>query len=293
MFPGEVQEAGAVQVIALMNMKGGVGKTTLAVNIGYSLAYFFGKKVLLVDVDPQFNATQSLIGNQAYLEHTNAERPTVLDIFLPNRPGAVRTLSGTASGGKNTSSLNEYLINVSSDLASGGRLDVIPSRLSLLEVQESQRQTEVLLKRFVNEKAQGYDYVLLDCPPTISVFSQAAFLAADKYLVPLKPDPLSVIGLPLLERWLSDYANITGHNISKVGLVFTMVRNPHPAQMQDVMRQIRHERKGEVFNAMLSQSTLVASSVAPKPPSVVQKPRSNAAREIRAIAQEFLTRLAA
>ena len=280
-----------MQVIALMNMKGGVGKTTLAMNIACSLAHTHGKKVLLIDVDPQFNATQSLVRNQLYLEHIRDEKPTILDIFIPNRPGAVRTVSGTSTSSRGSISLSECLLNVVDNLSNGGRLDIIPSRLALIEVQESQRQTETLLRRFIQEKAQGYDFVFLDCPPTISVFTQAVFLACDKYLVPLKPDPLSVVGLPLLERWLRDYSNITGHQVTKVGLVFTMVTNPHPTQMQNVMEQIRLQRRGEVFGAVLSQSTQIASSVSPHMPVTIRKPTSKSAREVSMIAREFLARV--
>jgi chromosome partitioning protein len=166
-----------MQVVALMNMKGGVGKTTLATNVGCSLAHMYGKKVLLVDVDPQFNATQSLVRNSVYLAHLREEKPTVLDIFMPNRPGAIRTVSGTSQASRANVSLRDCLLNVIGPLSNGGRLDIIPSRLALIEVQDSQRQTETLLRRFIQEKAQGYDFVFLDCPPTISVFTQAVFLS--------------------------------------------------------------------------------------------------------------------
>jgi chromosome partitioning protein len=88
-----------MQVISFMNMKGGVGKTTLAVNIAYGLAYFHQKNVLLVDSDPQFNATQSLMTDRAYMAHLNdASKGTLKDIFLPKRPGPVNTVTGMAKG---------------------------------------------------------------------------------------------------------------------------------------------------------------------------------------------------
>lgn len=281
-----------MQVVALMNMKGGVGKTTLAVYLAHTLAAFHGKKVLLIDVDPQFNATQSLIGNAAYLAHLQAEKPTVLDVFLPQRPGGVRTVAGVAPvrGGL---ALRDCLLNVMSDPIGGGRLDVVPSHLNLLEVQNSERQTEVLLQRFIEQKATGYDFVFLDYPPTISVFTQAAFLASHKYLVPLKPDPLSVIGLPLLEKWLADYGYITSRTVERVGLVFTMVRNPPPRQMQQVIDDIRRHRGTEVFEGMLSLADAVASSIAPSRPVTIRKPDSKSALEIKAIAEEFLVRIEA
>ena len=283
---------GDMQVVALMNMKGGVGKTTLAIYLSHSLAAFHGKKVLLVDVDPQFNATQSLVGNSIYLTHLQADKPTILDIFLPQRPGAVRTVSGHSPvrGGL---ALQDCLLNVMFDPTTGGRLDIIPSHLNLLEVQNSERQTEVLLQRFLEQRASGYDFVFLDCPPTISVFTQAAFLASHKYLVPLKPDPLSVIGLPLLEKWLADYSYITTRTVEKVGLVFTMVRNPQPKQMQAVIEDIRKTRGAEVFAGVLSLADAVASSVAPKKPVTIRQPTSKSSLEVKAIAEEFLLRVGA
>ena len=86
-----------MQVIAFMNMKGGVGKTTLAVNVAYALSKQHGKQVLVVDADPQFNATQCLISDDAYLNHINdAKKGTIRDIFITRRPGAVSTTTGLA-----------------------------------------------------------------------------------------------------------------------------------------------------------------------------------------------------
>lgn len=79
-----------------------------------------------------------------------------------------------------------------------GKLDLIPSALDMIEIENSQRGTENMLNFYIQEKAKGYDYVLIDCPPTISIYTQAAIIASDKYIVPVKPDPLSIIGLPLL-----------------------------------------------------------------------------------------------
>jgi chromosome partitioning protein len=219
---------GPMQVISFVNMKGGVGKTTLAVNVAYGLAYLHKKKVLIVDSDPQFNATQYLLQDDVYLGHINDEtKGTLKDIFLPSRPGPVSTTLGRSKPiQKKGMSLAQCSISIFIGGSSRGKLDLVPSSLSLMEIETSRRQTEAKLKIFLREKAQGYDYVIIDCPPTISIFTQAAILASAKYLVPIKPDPLSVIGLPLLERWLSDYMEDTGIKIEPVGLVYTMVRGP-------------------------------------------------------------------
>jgi chromosome partitioning protein len=275
-----------------MNMKGGVGKTTLAVNVSYGLAYFHKKNVLIVDADPQFNATQYLLSDNAYLKHLKDEKKgTLRDIFVPRRPGPVNTVSGVAkSVSKSKMSLSACTIPVFNPGPGRGKLDLIPSTLQLIDIETSKRGTETKLKTYLREKAPGYDYVIIDCPPTISIFTQAAILASDKYLVPIKPDPLSVIGLPLLERWLEEYTDDAGITVESVGLVFTLVRGPLPATMRDVMQDLRGERTNEVFTHHLSQSTDVARSVDYHEPIFVHKRHSKAAHQIQKITEEFLER---
>lgn len=171
-----------------------------------------------------------------------------------------------------------------------GKLDLIPSTLQLIEIETSKRGTESKLKNYLQEKASGYDYVIIDCPPTISIFTQAAILASDKYLVPIKPDPLSVVGLPLLERWLDEYTDDAGIKVTPVGLVFTLVRGPLPAAMQDAMNELRRERKSEVFKAHLSQATDVARSVISHDPIFLYKWSSKASQQVQAITDEFVAR---
>jgi chromosome partitioning protein len=161
--------------------------------------------VLIVDGDPQFNATQYLLDDDDYLAHiSDRKKGTLLDIFVPRRPGAVNTVSGTAKGSnKAKMPLAACTLAVFDGGDGRGKLDLYPSTLALMDIETSKRGTENKLKAYLREKAQAYDYVIIDCPPTISIFTQAAILASDSYLVPIKPDPLSVIGLPLLEQMLA------------------------------------------------------------------------------------------
>lgn len=284
-----------MQVISFINMKGGVGKTTLAVNVAYGLAFWHGKKVLIVDSDPQFNATQSLVDDDAYLKHINDEnKGTLYDIFAPRRPGPVRSVTGTAKNiNRQDMSLNACIFRVVHNTLSGGRLDLIPSDLALIELEFSQRGTERRLKAFIETKAQGYDYVIIDCPPTISLFSQAAILASGKYLVPIKPDPLSVIGLPLLERWLDSFTSDNGITVGRVGLVFTMVRGPIPTLMRSVMNEIRAQRAGDVFQTDLSEATAIPAAAEAHKPVFLMPRSSKTTAQIKKITQEFLGRVGA
>ena len=281
-----------MQVISFMNMKGGVGKTTLAVNVAYGLAYVHKKNVLVVDGDPQFNATQYLLKDQVYLSHlSDNKKGTLRDIFVPRRPGAISTVAGTAKHiNKTKMPLSACSVSIFNGGNGQGKLDLIPSTLQLMEIETSKRMTETKLKSYLQEKAGGYDYVIIDCPPTISIFTQAAILASGKYLVPIKPDPLSVVGLPLLERWLDDYSEDAGVDISAVGIVFTLVRGPQPRRMREVMDDLRAKRGGEVFANHLSESTDVAESVEAHRPVVLFRPNSKTALQTLKITEEFLNR---
>jgi len=281
-----------MQIISFMNMKGGVGKTTLAVNVAYALAYVHKKKVLIVDGDPQFNATQYLLESEEYLEHVNDEKKgTIRDIFVPRRPGKINTVKGISkNSNKGKMSLSDCSLSVFDGGQNRGKLDLVPSTLQLMDIETSSRGTETKLKTYLKEKATAYDYVIIDCPPTISIFTQAAILASDKYLVPIKPDPLSVLGLPLLERWLEEYTDDAGVKVESVGLVLTLVRGPLPKAMRDVIDELRAERTDAVFAQHLSVSTDVAKSVDARQPIFLYKRNSKTSNQILSIAKEFLER---
>jgi|SRR6266404_1094048 len=282
----------AMQVVSFMNMKGGVGKTTLAVNVAYALAYKHGKQVLVVDGDPQFNATQCLLDVDAYLDHINNKR-TLKDIFIPRRAGPVSTTGGIAKpSGKPKVGLAECTVEIfSHHYGKPGRLDLLPNHLSIIEAEMAPRGAEKRLKSFLKERAGKYDYVIIDCPPTISFFTQAAMLASDKYLVPIRPDWLSAVGLPLLERYIDDFTDDNGMTLDQIGLVFTMVTGPVPQAMRAVMDQFRKERKAAVFDAYQSHSTNVAKSVAEKLPVFLYKKASDRLKmQVLDITDEFVTR---
>jgi chromosome partitioning protein len=189
-------------------------------------------------------------------------------------------------------SLSDCTISVYKHTSGKGRLDLLPSQLDLLAVQHSARQTEMRLKKYIKEKASDlYDYVLIDCPPTISIFIEAAILASDKYVVPIKPDALSVVGLPLLEKYISDYTYDTGSELEQVGIIFTQVRTPTPPAMKEIMNDIRKSRGKAVFSTISAVSTNVAESVgAHKPVFLYKKASDKLKMQFVDITAEFLKR---
>jgi len=155
---------------------------------------------------------------------------------------------------------------------------------------DGRRTHDSIYRGLRHTKASAYVLFGMPVPPTISIFTQAAILASDKYLVPIKPDPLSVVGLPLLERWLDEYTDDAGIKVAPVGLVLTLVRGPLPAAKEDAMNELRRERKAEVFKAHLSQATDVARSVISHDPIFQYKWSSKASQQVQAITNEFVAR---
>lgn len=265
-------------VVSLINLKGGVGKTTLAVGLAWELAKEYD--VLLVDIDPQFNATQWVVPAETYLEWITHKK-TIFDIFQPSVGDTV------AARKKNAASLSNAVISVSQG---GVDLDIVPSTLDLIKLDHAPRGTENRLRVFLEPARQKYDYILIDCPPTASLFSYSAFLASDAYLVPVKPDPLSVLGLPLLERAMDDYEDRSGQALTRLGLVFTQVRQTDA--MRRTIAQVRRDYPNEVFQASLPQTTGVAEAVdAGEAPQRFHKSKAKIQPEMESICEEFIERI--
>jgi chromosome partitioning protein len=200
-------------VIAFLNMKGGVGKTTVAVNFAYNLSMKQDSRVLMIDLDPQYNATQYLVNIDSHQEYVDGTKPTVFDI-IASRGFEYRSI---VNGKKRRQKAEKLSLNdVARNIGTGwnsARLDLIPGTIHLINLEMAGRGVEHKLQRFVTQIKDAYDFILVDCPPTFSIFLLSGILASDYYLVPVKPDPLSVLGVPLLESVIDYYSETYGLTI--------------------------------------------------------------------------------
>jgi chromosome partitioning protein len=210
--------------VAVINMKGGVGKSTLVTQLAWHFSAMrrWLRRVLVVDLDPQFNASQYVLGVQRYQnEVLTSNRPTVWDIFEQ----ATRA-PGLKSSGR---SLSDAVLRVVT-FVGGQHLDIVPSQLELSYTLKNPSQKEHLLSNFLQGVEDQYDLILVDCAPTESVLTTAAYLAADHILVPVKPEFLSTIGLPLIRQSLSEFEKLYRKKLAVAGVCFNMTTGYSPEE---------------------------------------------------------------
>lgn len=207
-----------MKVISFINMKGGVGKTTLATNFCNNLAERDQKKVLLIDMDPQFNATQCFISGEDYVEYCKKGGDTITVLFDGS---AVKVSSVDGSENKKPRTFADI-----HPLKVKDNLFILPGDLNLHKISfPSGQGLEYRLKQYVADINDVYefDYIVIDTPPTPSVWMSSSLIASSYYVVPVKPDPLSYTGVDLLKSIIKEWTNNLNLDLKCAGLVMTMV----------------------------------------------------------------------
>lgn len=214
-----------MHTVSLVNMKGGVGKSTLAVNIADVLARRHAKRVLLVDTDPQFNATQMLVGGDEYVQKIQANQNTILDVFDDQPKVRVSAVSGPQIvPAIKLEAITPWTISLPDSVA-GGSLKLIAGDLELYRLEMSAGAgRERRLKRFIEicENRNEYDFIIIDTPPTPSTWMTAALFASDYYVIPVRPEPISRTGVDLLKGVVDRISANFGHAIECLGVVLTI-----------------------------------------------------------------------
>jgi chromosome partitioning protein len=245
----------SMKVVSFVNMKGGVAKTTLAINVADCLVRRNEKKVLVVDIDPQFNATQCLLAGDEYIEGLENGRHTILDVFDDSSRPMVSTIAGSHL--KEPVGISDVL---PWDL--GSNLHLLPGNLELYRLEMGAGQgRENRLKRFTDHlrAEDDYDIVIIDTPPTPSAWMASALIASDYYVVPVKPEPLSATGIDLLRSVVSKIQENHALSLQCAGVVLTMAER-HTLVYQHAIDFIDNNAfwKGKRFRHALPKRTAVA-----------------------------------
>ena len=195
--------------ISVINMKGGVGKTTAVALLG---RYAASKdiRVLVVDLDPQANLSQAYMGN-AYRQFLKNKEPSIVEVFNGYRPPTLRRES--------TTRLNP--VDTVWEVYTDGTLSCIPSRFDFSDnLVRAIKPDPRVLAHYIADYFQEKDLVLIDCPPTESVFTRAAYHASRYILVPVRPEYFATVGFPLLAESLDSFrAENPSHYIEVIGVV--------------------------------------------------------------------------
>ena len=196
--------------VSVINMKGGVGKTTVAALLSRYAALFLNRRVLAIDLDPQANLSQALMRESRYRQFLQDRAPSIVEVFRGYQP---------PSGHKASSSPLE----VDKVLVPVGRnsISLIPSRFDFSDnLIEAIKPDPRVLASLIANSVRDKDLVIIDCAPTESILTQAAYHASRYVLVPVKPEYFATIGFPLLHDSLNSFkARNPVHQIDVIGVI--------------------------------------------------------------------------
>lgn len=208
------------KVISVINLKGGVGKTTITVALAEFLVSEHNLKILVIDLDPQTNSTVSLIGEEEWEKRNNASQ-TLYHLFKDHVEDTCHF------------DLENSIIKECSNLQGGlSNLHLLPSSLDFVQLQDrliNIGQTALIrpidvLKNTVEGSLDDYDLVLIDCPPNLGIVTQNGLNISDYYLIPTIPDHLSTYGIPQIISSVRSFNRRTGSHVEPLGIIASMYR---------------------------------------------------------------------
>ncbi len=248
------------KTIAIANQKGGVGKTTTAINLSASLASN-DLKILLIDSDPQGNATTGLGVDKS------VERPTIYEVLFSDVPVSTTILKTDFEG-----------------------LDIVPANRNLvaanLELVDLPNR-ETRLKAKLDEVRGNYDYILIDCPPALDLLTLNALLAADSVLVPIQCEFFALEGISQLMDTVERIKESFSHNLKIEGILLTMYddRTNLTKQVADDLKEFFQD---QVFKTVIPRSIRLAEAPSYGQPILQYDVRSKGSESYVKLAKELL-----
>lgn len=250
------------RIIAIANQKGGVGKTTTSTNLSACLAEA-GKKVLLIDIDPQGNATSGVGIDKNNLENT------VYDIIIEE------------------CTLEECLIENALE-----NLDVLPSNVNLSGAEIDLigiDDREYILKKNIDKIKDNYDFIIIDCPPSLNMLTVNAMTTADTVLVPIQCEYYALEGLSQLIHTINLVKERLNPNLEMEGVVFTMY-DARTNLSLEVVENVKNNLKQSIYKTIIPRNVRLAEAPSHGLPINLYDTKSVGAESYRLLAEEVIER---
>ncbi len=264
-------------ILACVNLKGGVGKTAISVNFA---AYCGrqGMRTLLVDCDPQTNATFSCIRGEDWVDHAR-QYGTIASLL------GVRSIAGETNH-------NDAKTVIKKDVFKN--VDLVPSHISLFSVDldlGGAAGRELRLRKALKPVMDQYDMVVCDCPPNLTIPTQNALAMSTHYVVPVPPDYLSMLGITLLNTRVEELCENLDHKITNAGIIISRVGRK-ATHRDNLLANLRTRFEKLVLQTELRERVAVPESVSLQKP-IFDMGDEQASQEFTSMSQELLERIKA
>lgn len=246
------------KIISFINHKGGVGKTTTTLNLGKALSKE-GKKVLIIDFDPQANLSLSI--------KKNGLTPNITQILTQNPPISIKNAIHSISD----------------------NFDIIPTSLDLSST-EIQLQNDVngyfKLKKYLKELNSEYDYILIDCPPSLGILTFNALIASKFAIIVVQAEFLAVQGLQTITNFIEQLQDNLNPDLKICGMLLTQVN--HTVFRKSIVELVNSVYGGDVFETQIRQNIELAEATAEGKDIFSYKPKSTGATDYHELAKEII-----